>query len=63
MTTGAAYGAGIYLSPHAGTSRDYARYGQVIYRKFFNKIITLLLQFVIHCVCRDGLRVSLEAAK
>lgn len=29
MTTGAAFGAGIYLSPHASTSKGYARFGQV----------------------------------
>jgi poly [ADP-ribose] polymerase 6/8 len=28
MTTGAAYGAGIYLSPHASTSKGYARFGR-----------------------------------
>jgi len=28
MTTGAVYGAGIYLSPHASTSKDYVRGGQ-----------------------------------
>ncbi|KAL6078224.1 Poly [ADP-ribose] polymerase 6 [Balamuthia mandrillaris] len=28
MTTGAVYGAGIYLSPHANTSKDYSRAGK-----------------------------------